>query len=90
MRRIFLLLFILLGVSLICNVTEAKNQEKQKVIYQYKKYQKFDFEELGVTGDSSSPGDLSIRTRLQKSFVNKLPYRRNFDSQIRSAIERIR
>ncbi len=61
-----------------------------KVIYKYKKYQKFDFEDLVVEGDSGSPGDLSIMSRFQKKFKNKLPYRRNFNPEIVKSIESIR
>jgi len=62
----------------------------QKTIYQYTKYQKFDFEDMDIGTDGSAPGDLSITGRYQKQFQNKLPYRRNFRPEILEAIERIR
>jgi hypothetical protein len=37
-----------------------------------------------------APGDLSIAPRYQKKFDNSLPYRKNFNDQIRNSIERIR
>ena len=61
-----------------------------KVIYKYKKYQKFDFEDLVIEGETGSPGDLSINPRLQRRFKNKLPYRKNFNAEIRKSLERIR
>ena len=62
----------------------------QKTIYQYTKYQKFDFEDMDIGTEGSAPGDLSITSRYQKQFQNKLPYRRNFRPEILEAIERIR
>ena len=62
----------------------------QKTVYQYTKYQKFDFEDMDIGTEGSAPGDLSITGRYQKQFQNKLPYRRNFRPEILEAIERIR
>ncbi len=64
--------------------------EKEKIIYQYKKYQKFDFENLEIEGESGGPGDLSVDRRFQYQFKNKLPYRKNFNPEIRKSIERVR
>lgn len=61
-----------------------------KVIYKYKKFEKFDFEDLVIEGESGGPGDLSISSRFQKQFQNKLPYRKNFNAEIRKGIERVR
>jgi hypothetical protein len=66
-------------------------QEKGgKVTYKYKKFEKFDFEAMDVGGELGAPGDLSIAPRYQKKFDNSLPYRKNFNDQIRNSIERIR
>lgn len=62
----------------------------QKVKYQYRKYQKFDFEDIAIEGDTGNPGDLSIASRYQKKFKNKLPYRVNFNPEIARAVERVR
>jgi hypothetical protein len=61
-----------------------------KIIYKYKKFEKFDFEDISIEGEIGSPGDLSISPRYQRKFKNRLPYRKNFNSEIRKAIERIR
>ena len=61
-----------------------------KIIYKYKKYQKFDFEDLVIEGETGSPGDLSISPRYQRKFKNKLPYRKNFNAEMRKSVERIR
>lgn len=61
-----------------------------RIIYKYKKYQKFDFEDLVIEGETGSPGDLSIAPRYQRKFKNKLPYRKNFNAELRRSVERIR
>ena len=63
---------------------------KERVRYKYIKYQKFDFEDIGVEGDSGNPGDLSVASRYQRKFRNRLPYRVNFNPEIARAVERIR
>ena len=87
MNKIILLFFILSS-----NLFAQKELEGSKVniVYKYRKYQKFDFENLVIEGETGSPGDLSVGTRFQRKFRNKLPYRKNFNAEIRKAIERIR
>ena len=80
---------LLLVLSFIFSTT-VFSKDKEKVIYEYKKYEKFDFEELVIEGETASPGDLSVDLRYQRRFKNKLPYRKNFNAEIRKGIERIR
>ena len=68
----------------------GKDVQVPKIIYKYKKYQKFDFEDLVIEGETGSPGDLSIIPRYQRKFKNRLPYRKNFNAEIRKSVERIR
>ena len=68
----------------------AQDAPKGKVIYKYKKYQKFDFEDLVVEGDSGSFGDITSTGRFQRKFKNKLPYRRNFNPEMVRSVERVR
>lgn len=65
-------------------------QDKGNVRYEYKKFEKFDFEEIGVEGEAGSPGDISISPRLRKEFKNKLPERQNFNKEMKKAIDGIR
>jgi hypothetical protein len=66
-------------------------QEKPKSIrYEYKKFEKFDFDEIGVEGEAGSPGDLSITPRARNEFRNKLPERMNFNKEMKKAVEVIR
>ncbi len=56
--------------------------EKKKIIYKYKKYEKFDMDDIQITGDLNGPGDLSINPRLRKNFKNKLPHKPDFDEEM--------
>jgi len=64
--------------------------DKPEIVYKYKQYEKFDFEDMVVEGETGSPGDLSVSSRFQRKFSNKLPYRKNFHAEIKKAVERIR
>ena len=85
----FLFLISFLGPSLNGTATEVISG-KQKIIYKYKKYEKFDFDDLTVDGEVGSPGDLSIAPRYQRKFKNRLPYRKNFNPEIKMALDRVR
>ncbi len=71
-------------------VTSAIAEDKKNIRYEYKKYEKFDFDEIGVEGEAGSPGDLSISPRLRNEFRNKLPERENFNREMKKAIDGIR
>ena len=64
--------------------------EEENVEFQYKKYEKFDFEDLVIEGEVTSPSELSIFPRYKKKFKNILPYRKNFNLEIKRSIERLR
>ncbi|MCF8057938.1 MAG: hypothetical protein K9K67_01470 [Bacteriovoracaceae bacterium] len=83
-------LILWLSFSTLIFAQDKGNVEVPRIIYKYKKYQKFDFEDLVIEGETGSPGDLSINPRYQRKFKNKLPYRKNFNAEIRKSIERIR
>jgi hypothetical protein len=80
-----LLVLILVTVS-----ASAMAQDKKNIRYEYKKFEKFDFDEIGVEGEAGSPGDISISPRLRAEFKNKLPERQNFNKEMKKAIEGIR
>ena len=81
--KILILMVILLNVS-------SYAQDKKNVRYEYKKFEKFDFNEIGVEGEAGAPGDISISPRLRNEFKNKLPERNNFQKEMKKAIEGIR
>ncbi len=86
MRKI-LLTFTLLLSSLVIAQTEDQNGD---VVYKYKEFQEFDLETIGVDGEVGAPEDLSLNSRFQKKFRNKLPIRKNFNPEIRRTVELIR
>jgi hypothetical protein len=65
-------------------------EPKSNIRYEYKKFEKFDFDEIGVEGEAGSPGDISISPRLRKEFKNKLPERKSFNKEMKKAIDGIR
>ncbi|MGE3609049.1 MAG: hypothetical protein AB7I27_05635 [Bacteriovoracaceae bacterium] len=81
MKRLILIPLLYISTSLA--------QDKQ-VKYEYKKFEKFDFEEIGVEGEAGSPGDISVSPRLRNEFKNKLPERQNFNREMKKAVEGIR
>ena len=83
-------LIAVLFVTSVCFAQKGKEAKNVKVNYKYKKYEKFDFDELTIEGEGGSPGDLSITPRYQKKFENRLPYKKNFNREIRKSLERVR
>ena len=81
---------LLLIAALFSVSTFAAEPKKATVKYEYKKYEKFDFDEIGVEGESGAPGDLSISPRVRNEFRNKLPERQNFNQEMKRSIEGIR
>jgi hypothetical protein len=80
------LFFILvLGLMSFTAFSQDKN-----IRYEYKKFEKFDLDELGVEGEAGSPGDISVNPRARDKFKNKLPERQNFNKEMRKAVQGIR
>jgi hypothetical protein len=75
--------FIVLFIVLMSVTSFAQ----KKVVYKYKKYEKFNFDDLSLQGEKGSPGDLSVNQRLQRKFKNRLYERRDFDREIRQSID---
>ncbi len=81
--------FLSLSFLLLISITSFA-QDKKNVRYEYKKYEKFDFNEIGVEGEAGAPGDISVSPRLRNEFRNKLPERVNFNKELNQAIDGIR
>lgn len=81
--KILILMVVLFNVN-------SYAQDKKNVRYEYKKFEKFDFNEIGVEGEAGAPGDISISPRLRNEFKNKLPEKQNFQKEMKKAIEGIR
>ncbi len=65
-------------------------KESKKVNYEYKKFERFDFEEIGVEGESGAPGDISIAPAPRKNYGNRLPERKSFNKEVRKSASGIR
>lgn len=79
--------YILFFTLITANLALA---EEKQVRYEYKKFEKFDFDEIGVEGEAGSPGDISVSPRLRNEFKNRLPERQNFNREMKKAVEGIR
>jgi hypothetical protein len=73
----------------ICFLSQAFAAE-DKVIYQYKKYEKFDLGNLEVKGQLIAPGDISVRERERRRFEVDLFSRKDFDSFVKKDVESLR
>ena len=80
------LLVYVLGLYMM---SEAYGDD-QKVIYQYKKYEKFDLGNLEVKGQLIAPGDISVRERERRRFELDLYSRKDFDGFIKKDVESLR
>lgn len=79
-------ILLLLGLGLMM----TSWAEEQKVIYKYKKYEKFDLGNLEVKGQLIAPGDISVRERERRRFEVDLYSRKDFDSFIKKDVESLR
>lgn len=59
---------------------------KNKVIYKYKQYERFDLGNLEVKGNILAPGDLSVKDRDRRLMQRSLLKRLNFDKEIKQDI----
>jgi hypothetical protein len=67
-----------------------KAEVKEQVIYEYKKYEKFDLGNLEVKGELIAPGDISVRERDRKRFSSDFYIRDSFKQQILDDIKSLR
>lgn len=79
-------MMFLFSALFLLNVFAAE----EKVIYQYKKYEKFDLGNLEVKGQLIAPGDISVRERERKRFELDLYTRKDFEPFIKKDIETLR
>ncbi len=65
-------------------------QPPQKIIYKYKKYEKFNLGDMSIKGDVITPGDISVKQRKFKRFSEGLFHRWHFRDMIKEDIRDIR
>jgi hypothetical protein len=85
-----LILCVFFFLCTLAYAEDGKKAGEKKVIYKYKQYEKFDFDDLSVEGEDGSPGDLSINPRYQKEFKNELPYRKNFKQEMLKSLDTVK
>lgn len=95
--KFFISFLLFLGLAQLALSDEKALEEgkevmvgKKKVIYTYKQYEKFDFDDLNIEGEAGNPNDISISPIHEKRYVNHLPYRKSFTVEIKKGIERVR
>lgn len=81
---------IIILITLLLTLSSYAQEPKKNVRYEYKKFEKFDFDEIGVEGEAGAPGDISVNPRLRKELKNKLPERTNFNKEMRKSIDIVR
>jgi len=77
-------------VLIMISYSSYSRSEDKNVIYQYKKYEKFDLGNLEVKGELIAPGDISVRERGRKRFELDLFNRKNFDAFHKKDVDSIR
>lgn len=82
MKKIFIFITTLIAFNVIA--------QDKNIRYEYKKHEKFDLDEIGVQGEAGSPGDISINPRTRDKFKNQLPEKKNFNKEMRKAVQGIR
>ncbi len=81
---------LIIFITLLISVNSQAQEPKKNIRYEYKKFEKFDFDEIGVEGEAGAPGDISVNPRLRKELKNKLPERENFNKEMRKSIDVVR
>ncbi len=79
-----------LWALLFLGIAAAASAQEPPVIYQYKKYEKFDLGDLEVKGQLIAPGDLSVRERERRRFEVDLYNREHFDDLVADDIQTAR
>lgn len=82
-RLLFFLYFIFQTNSLFAQTS------KKKIVYEYKKYEKFDFGDMAIEGSKGGLGDLSVSPRYQVRFNNELPKKPNFNKEMIDSVDNL-
>lgn len=61
---------------------KTKKSSNSKINYKYKKYEKFDFDDLDVKLKKGAPLDLTLAPGFKRDFSDKIPEKRNFNKEM--------
>lgn len=75
---------------MIALIISGSVMAEEKIIYQYKKYEKFDLGDMEVKGQLIAPGDLSVRERERRRFELDLYQRGDFDELTKHDVQTLR
>lgn len=93
-KVILLIMFLISSINIFASDPIVDGQEVKvngkKIIYTYKQFEKFDFDDMTIEGDAGTPNDISISPIHEKSYSNRLPYRKSFTVEVKKGIERVR
>jgi len=93
MRRTIIIALILMGSAFAQgkkSSSGASGVKAPKVIYKYRKYEKFDLGSMEIKGSIVAPGDLSVKERSRRTFSRDLYDRDNFNKEVIEDIRNLR
>jgi hypothetical protein len=94
MRRLIIALLLLnMGTAFAQSKkgsSGASGVKDRKVIYKYRKYEKFDLGSMEIKGSIVAPGDLSVKERSRRTFSRDLYDRDNFNKEVIEDIRNLR
>ncbi len=85
----FLYIFLFLISALAVVHAQPSKVSKKKIVYEYKKYEKFDFGDMSIEGAKGGLGDLSVNPRYQVRFRNELPKKPNFNKEMIDSVDNL-
>lgn len=71
-------------------VSHGQDASNGKVIFKYKKYEKFNLGDMSIKGDVITPGDISVKERKFKKFNEGLFDRKDFKDFVQKDIRDLR
>jgi len=77
-------------VTGIATAQDSGQKSEGKIIYQYKKYERFDLGDLEVQGNIIAPGDLSVKEKGANLMGRPLYDRREFSKEISLDVHELR
>ena len=87
MKKSFFFFLFTLNFVFLISLGHSQQSSSKKVIYKYKQYEKFDFENMGVDVNKSGIGDLSIHPRFSSKPKNKLPQKPNMNKELIDSVD---
>lgn len=79
-------MYLKILISTVIFIIAQDLKAEEKVIYEYKQYEKFDLSNLEVEGKIIAPGDLSVRQRTRRRVKRELYIRKDFIDTIKKEI----